>query len=467
MPPLRLHVYVWAVVAASLAALAASAVAHPPEITAEAATVVGLLFVLSIAAQVLGVEVNGDGSRMSAVHIPHLTALLLVGPAAAAAMAGVGDLLWQVAGTRKSGERVAFNTADSVLSVVLAGEAYLLVGGPVGMDSLPFATALPALVLAGLVFFLVNWGLVAGVIALANGKSLVRVVRSLVRPGMASDPALTPLVYVTAMLYLEWGLPGLSLALIPVLGIRAGHRIESRALRIGHDLLLVMVKTLEAQDLYTSGHSLRVADAAGQVARRLGLSDAEAEAVETAALLHDIGKVGADYVEILRQEGPLTDEQYELIREHPVRGVEILQEAASLDPRVLRYVRHHHERVDGDGYPDGLEGEEIPLGARIITVCDSVDAMMTARPYRDALPPYEVRRELRRCRGSQFDPSVVDAFLELGILESFSGEPAKVAAKTPPTADLPAPLAGGSPSSNGGEPRGGLAARSRPGCPAW
>ena len=139
--------------------------------------------------------------------------------------------------------------------------------------------------------------------------------------------------------------------------------------------------------------------------------------IETAALLHDIGKIDVAYSEILRQKGGLTPEQRELIRDHPDRGVDIVKSIRSISPVVLENIRHHHERWDGDGYPVGLRGDQIPLGARIIMVCDTIDAMTTARPYRDALPVSVVKEELVKHRGKQFDARIVDRVLETGLLD--------------------------------------------------
>ena len=148
------------------------------------------------------------------------------------------------------------------------------------------------------------------------------------------------------------------------------------------------------------------------------LSPRQLKIVETAALLHDIGKIDVVYGEILRQKGPLTPEQRELIRAHPDRGVDIIKSIRSIHPEVLACVRHHHERWDGDGYPAGLAGEDIPLGSRIIMVCDTIDAMTTARPYRDALPVSVVREELTKHRSTQFDAAIVDVLVKTDILET-------------------------------------------------
>jgi HD-GYP domain-containing protein (c-di-GMP phosphodiesterase class II) len=133
--------------------------------------------------------------------------------------------------------------------------------------------------------------------------------------------------------------------------------------------------------------------------------------IDYLAKLHDIGKIGIRD-EILRKPGPLTAEEFAEIRQHPAMGATILGQIEAIG-KDIAMVTHHHERYDGKGYPDGLAGEAIPLGARIIGVCDSYDAMTSHRPYRPTMTPAEALREVQRCSGTQFDPVVVKAFLRV------------------------------------------------------
>ena len=161
-------------------------------------------------------------------------------------------------------------------------------------------------------------------------------------------------------------------------------------------------------ELATEGHSLRVTEFATGIARIRGLPPAAHEQIRTASLLHDLGKVGVPDA-ILRKDGHLTSEEWATMRQHPALGAKILQPLGFLSAEA-RGVRHHHERYDGCGYPDGLAGEAIPLPARIIAVADAFDAITTARPYRPPRPSREAFADLLRCAGTQFDPAVLDAF---------------------------------------------------------
>lgn len=172
-----------------------------------------------------------------------------------------------------------------------------------------------------------------------------------------------------------------------------------------------IVLALQAKDEYTEGHSRRVAGHAVAIARQLSLPEEEVESIGRAALLHDIGKVGTKE-SILNKPGKLTDEEGDHIRSHPLIAASILEPITPLKDIIL-YIKHVHEWYDGSGYPDRLAGEYIPLGARIIAVADVFDAMTSPRPYRPALEEEDVLEHLRQEAAKQFDPMVVEAFLEI------------------------------------------------------
>ena len=168
---------------------------------------------------------------------------------------------------------------------------------------------------------------------------------------------------------------------------------------------------LEANDKYTSGHSQRVTETAVALARELNISQENIDKIRLVGLIHDIGKIGIRE-SILNKPGKLTDEEFQHIKSHPETGERILIPIIG-DKEVLDMVRHHHERYGGRGYPDGLEAAQIPLGARILAVADTYDAMTSDRPYREAMSIEAACGEVERCRGSQFDPEIVDAFLNI------------------------------------------------------
>ena len=168
-----------------------------------------------------------------------------------------------------------------------------------------------------------------------------------------------------------------------------------------------LVKAIDERDAYTGEHSEAVGDLARRVARRLGMAARELWQLAIAARLHDVGKIGVPD-EILNKPGPLDDHEWQLMRRHAELGADIVAKVPGLEP-VARFVRYHHERWDGRGYPDGLAGPAIPLGSRVIGACDAFHAMTTDRPYRERLSVDEALAELTAASGKQFDPGVVVA----------------------------------------------------------
>jgi diguanylate cyclase (GGDEF)-like protein len=181
-------------------------------------------------------------------------------------------------------------------------------------------------------------------------------------------------------------------------------------LELGHgDVIAALASALQERDRYTGEHSESVVDLTARVGDALALGGEEIAAIRTAALLHDIGKVGVPD-EILHKPGPLDDAEWEIMRQHPVIGERILRAIPGLGA-IARVVRHEHERWDGGGYPDGLAGTAIPIGSRIILACDAYHAMVSDRPYRKAMPHADAMAELSSNAGTQFDPDVVQALV--------------------------------------------------------
>ena len=169
--------------------------------------------------------------------------------------------------------------------------------------------------------------------------------------------------------------------------------------------------TIEAKDMYTRGHSDRVAAYSVMIGEKLGLPEAELKKLELGGLFHDIGKIGVPD-SILLKEARLTDEEYSQIKQHPNIGVHILSNASIFND-ILPIVEHHHEKFDGSGYPSKLAGNDIPFLARIATIADSFDAMASKRAYRNSLDIQTIISEFEKCRGTQFDPELTDIFLDI------------------------------------------------------
>ncbi len=197
------------------------------------------------------------------------------------------------------------------------------------------------------------------------------------------------------------------------------ERVEEQAVRIRaafYDAVKSLARALEAKDKYTSGHSQRVAEISSAIARRLGMPEVLIEKIQTAALVHDIGKIGVSE-SVLNKSEKLTEEEYCHVCLHCEMGERILRPITQ-DDEILSMVRHHHERYDGKGYPDGISGASqgqgvLPFHWSIIALADAYDAMTSDRSYRKALPPDQALQEIKGNTGSQFDPVVVDAFIKI------------------------------------------------------
>ena len=223
--------------------------------------------------------------------------------------------------------------------------------------------------------------------------------------------------------------------------IRDAFENLKRAARENHELFINSIRALaaaiDAKDPYTRGHSERVARYASQVAREMELPAQEIRRVRLSALLHDVGKIGIDD-RILRKPSALTEEEFEIMKSHPTKGAAIMEAIPELRD-VIPGMKHHHERWEGGGYPDGLKGEDIPLQARIVSVADTFDAMTTTRPYQRAMDIRFVFQRLRDLAGNRFDPTVVDALIrsyEKGELVPIARDEVPVE----PPAESPAPL---------------------------
>ncbi|MCR5263618.1 MAG: HD-GYP domain-containing protein [Clostridiales bacterium] len=200
------------------------------------------------------------------------------------------------------------------------------------------------------------------------------------------------------------------ISLVSFILIRSNKR-QAQFARLSIHAVEALAAAIDAKDKYTSGHSGRVAEYAREIARRAGFSQNRQNDIYMMGLLHDVGKIGIPD-SIINKPGKLTDEEYDIIKQHPDTGVSILAKTEEM-PRMTIGAHWHHERYDGKGYPDGLSGKDIPEEARILAVADAYDAMSSSRSYRDILPQATVRREIEEGKGKQFDPAFADVMLQI------------------------------------------------------
>jgi len=312
-----------------------------------------------------------------------------------------------VLGRRTAWYKSAFNGGQAAISATLGGLLWHLGNQAATLTDLHAA---PFVIAASLVYATANILFVSGIVALASGLPM-RV--GLTRGYRHTWPATVGVVFVGVLIAVLWSISAwtVALAAIPLTALyytlRNTVSLETNTV----DALFQLADILDARDAYTHGHSLRVGQYAEKLALSLGIPGDDAHLIFLAGRLHDIGKC-AIRNEVLLKPGALNDEEREHMCIHPAVGGSML-ESFSLFKECARYVRGHHERWDGNGYPDKLSGEAIPLGARIIAVADAFDAMTTTRPYRKALPVAEAHRRLEEGAGTQWDPKIIKAFLKL------------------------------------------------------
>ena len=361
-------------------------------------------------------------AKGSTSFIIHLASALLFGGFWGAFITGISTLLGEFA-RESTPLKTTFNVAQRVVTIVAALGIYSSLGGSTPPSYLGVSTSLSSSEVQrdlGLFFvfasayFLINSALVSKAVAMSSERAFREVWNLNTRGVLAYDLGASLIALLVAWLYVQsehrlgFGPIGLLGVVVPVIAIRHVYGLYHQLQESGQELLQVMVKAIEARDPYTSGHSLRVSRLSRTIAVELGLSAMQVEHIETAALLHDVGKIHEEFAPLLRKEARLTDSETALMQTHAARSAELVGIISKFRGFIQDSVRHHHERWDGRGYPDGLAGESIPIGARIILISDTIDAMTTDRPYRKRLSLDVVIDELQKCRGTQFDPHMVD-----------------------------------------------------------
>lgn len=354
----------------------------------------------------------------SIAFIPY-AAMALVVPHWAVVVGIAGAKLVEACIARRPVVKSLFNIAQFVVMFSCTILVYRALGGLAflpaeGSSALSFSAitavnGFPALT-AVLVSFVINMLLLSTVIAFHTDRTISAVWRENHLPGVGLELLAAPVVFLFGWVYVAHGAIAAVLIWVPILGYRHTVKTTLDLETTNRELLELMIKSIEARDPYTSGHSRRVQHYATIIARALGLSERDVEHVSTSALLHDVGKIHEKYGRILTKEDKLTPDEWGLMREHPVDGANLVATMTRLQQFVAP-VRHHHENWDGTGYPDGLAGDLIPLASRIIMFADTIDAMTTARPYRGPLSEEVVRNEIVKHRGAQFDPQIADAIL--------------------------------------------------------
>lgn len=400
----------------------------PALVELPAESLLGLAGLIGIAlfSESVAIGLSVGGGRSSITFLPLLAAVQLFGPAGGIALIVPTVAFAEFFVRRKHVLKGGFNVAQAIVGTTLAGAAFSLTGGQplegLGPGGPDITSQLVPFVVFGLVFMGVNHAAVSLAITLSQELPFRRVWEMVISNSGArlNDILISPIALAVAFLYVQFGLAGILIILLPMLFVRYSYLTTSKLRESNEDLLTALVKAIETRDPYTSGHSQRVSLLAGRIADEMGLNRVKVERVRMAALLHDIGKIEAVYTDILRKPDSLTEEERAIIESHVTRGEQLLRDLSSVPEEVVLAVRHHHEREDGEGYPDGISGDDIPVGAKIIAVCDAVDAMLSDRPYRKALSLPVVLNQLRQHASTQFDAAIVGVLMESEILSDYA-----------------------------------------------
>lgn len=362
------------------------------------ATAAAFFFAFGLLAQFLGYR-RGAGRIGTIAFLPYLS-IAALSPNGAALLCVVGSVALTELFSRREPIKVLFNVSQHLLAVALAILAYIAVGGQSLLDS---PLNIVAFIAMFATYMTTNRAVVSGVLSIVNRTSFQRELYVASKSTLINDVLALPLVLIFAVMYATLGYKWSALLALPMVGVRQLYKTVFDLERINEELLQLMVAAIEARDPYTSGHSQRVARYSRVIARLTGLSARKVDQIGTAALLHDVGKIHEEFAPILRKPGRLTDPEFEVMKTHSAKGAALVGKVTHF-AELVPMVRGHHERWSGRGYPDSLAGDAIPLGARVITIADTLDAMTTIRPYRPPRSLDEVREEIARVAGIQFDP---------------------------------------------------------------
>jgi len=367
-----------------------------------------ILFIfLSILSEILAV--NMKYGSISVSFAINFASILLFGPYAACIIASFGPSLRMREGNLIVWYKRLFNMAALGITTGLSGIIYLNFGGNLGRISLMDNSF--ALIFAIITYLFINNFTMAEVISISQNIKLKKVWINNLKWTVPNYLALSVLGILISAIYLDMGIVAILLFFIPLTLARQSFKMYQDIKKVHLTTVQALISTIEAKDAYTKGHSERVAELSAQIARKMNYSESEIEKIKYAGYLHDVGKVSLES-NILNKKGELSKKEYEIVKEHPEVGANIVKNVKYLE-EVADYVKYHHERLDGSGYPEGLEGEEIPEGARILAVADVYDALTSNRPYRNAWNRNKALNLIEEDAGKCLDEDIVDKLFEL------------------------------------------------------
>ncbi len=385
---------------------------------------------LVILTEWFSIDIYARNSAISTSAVPILAGTLIYGPMGALLLSFTFATVVMVK-HHSPPSRFLFNFSNQMIAG-LAYTAWLTFTGINFLESSPFYQILVCLFAVSTVYFVTS-GLQALDMSLDRGSRVNRLWRERFSWLLPYYIGMGIITYVLIYSFSSIGAQGILIFLVPLLLLRLSQKqfidhtkacikaLKSKILELeesaeeiaelNEGLLNTLAEVVDLRDPYVLGHSKQVTNYSLMIAERLGLSGKRLDLMHKASLLHDIGKLGISET-ILSKPGKLTKEEYDIVKTHVTLGADILEASHALKD-LVPIIRHHHERYDGLGYPEGLKGDQIPLEARILSVADAVEAMASDRPYRRGLDNQEIIEEIEKCSGTQFDPLVVKVFVEI------------------------------------------------------
>ncbi len=369
----------------------------------------GVLMALILASEYLATDLPWASVRitLSVSSSICFASALSLGPTFGALVAASSSLIFEVY-QRRAPIKLCVNVSNYLLSTFMAGWVFSSLAD---MSRSPISTErnIIATIAAAFVFNLVNTGIIASILSLVLGATFYQTWRNNLRGVAFEFLTLPTLGALVPVLYAQNPVDVLFVT-VPLMGPYYSFKRYTQIHYETRSTIELLADMLDRRDPYTAEHSKRVTEFVQMIMNEMGtLTFEEREAILVAAPVHDLGKIGTTDL-VLSKPGKLTDEEREIIKQHAAEGASILG-ILSMYREASTVVRNHHERWDGRGYPDGLSGEEIPIGSRIIAVADTYDAMTSDRVYRKALTHQIAMAEIRRGAGTQFDPTIVEAFV--------------------------------------------------------
>ena len=369
--------------------------------------------ILAVIVESLLVPLPNNTVGISVGYAVNISSVIVGGPLLATTISALG-FLFRVAKVTGRGYihslnlppyKTVFNISQSIIVTSIISLTYIAIGGVVGEFSL-----LPTIAIL-LLGILLNTTIISGFLTFATNQSFYKVWINNVKGMFVSAIAVGTMGIIVALAFIGYGYGAVLLFFGPLLLARYSFKLYIEMRNLYLSTIQALNKSLEAKDPYTSGHAARVEKFAVELAEAYNLPFESIQNIRTAAILHDIGKIGINDG-ILNKASKLTAEEFQQIMRHPSIGADIISKVDFLKD-ITGIIKHHHERYDGKGYPDGLTGVSIPIEACVLTIADSYDAMTTDRPYRKALTKEEALEEIRKCAGTQFHPALADKFIAM------------------------------------------------------